>query len=125
MRKWIFIFIHVFIAVQLVLPLAYYVGEGDEHDERFAWRMFSPVRMLQCQPVFTVDDRPAQLGGIFHEAWVELAKRGRVQVVEAMARELCERNPGAAVRAELRCSKVTGERYTQGGAWDVCTVGSM
>ena len=38
-------FIAVFIATQLVLPLRYYVLRDDEHDERFAWRMFSPMRM--------------------------------------------------------------------------------
>jgi hypothetical protein len=127
MRLWVVIFVHVFVVVQLVLPLSYYVSRSDPHDERFAWRMFSPVRMLKCQPAFTVGAArtPVQLGASFHEAWIELARRGRVQVIEAMARELCRRNPGEAVRVELRCTRITGERYTQGGAWDVCTVGSM
>ncbi|MBW2464764.1 MAG: hypothetical protein JRH11_24155, partial [Deltaproteobacteria bacterium] len=33
-----------FLAFQLLLPLRYYMG-SDEFDERFAWRMFSPIRM--------------------------------------------------------------------------------
>ena len=38
-------FILVFVLSQLLLPLHYYVGRRDPHDERFAWRMFSPMRM--------------------------------------------------------------------------------
>jgi hypothetical protein len=41
-------FIIAFLAVQLLLPLHYYLVRHDPHDERFAWRMFSPMRMADC-----------------------------------------------------------------------------
>ena len=33
------------VLAQLLIPLTYY-SHRDPHDERFAWRMFSPMRML-------------------------------------------------------------------------------
>lgn len=129
MRKQtiVFIFIHVFLAIQIALPLHYYTARRDRNDERFAWRMFSPVRMLRCQPVFRVGESQEPLrspGSVFHEAWLELAKRGRLAVVTAMARELCARHPGQPVRAELACTTVKDEKQTLGGGWDLCTLES-
>ena len=57
-RLWPHGFIAVFVAVQLALPLHYYLLRDDHHDERFAWRMFSSTRMLTCTVELRVDDQP-------------------------------------------------------------------
>ncbi len=115
-------FILLVIASQLLLPLHYYLARRDRHDERFAWRMFSPMRMAQCRPVFKVDDKPAPVGEMFHEAWLEIAKRGRFRVIEAMAAELCARNPGSAVTVLLTCTYVDRAEPVQYGGWNMCNV---
>jgi len=112
-------FILAFLAIQLLLPLRYYVAHRDPHDERFAWRMFSPMRMARCAPHFDVNGRPIDLASQFHEAWLELAGRGRFVVVEAMAAHLCQQNPGAAVNVSLECKYVDRPDATYGGH-DMC-----
>ncbi len=112
----------VVIASQLLLPLHYYVARRDRHDERFAWRMFSPMRMTQCKPVFKLDTKVVALGDHFHEAWIEIAKRGRFRVVEEMAASLCERNPGSAVTVTLTCTYLDQPQPTEYGGWDMCNV---
>lgn len=96
------------LAVQLLAPLHYYLVREDRRDERFAWRMFSPTRMLRCDPVFRVDGAPAALTRTFHEAWITLAQRGRTVVLEAMGAQLCARHPGARVELQLTCTSVDG-----------------
>jgi hypothetical protein len=97
-------FILAFLVVQLLLPLQYYVSRKDPHDERWSWRMFSPMRMARCQSSFTVDGRPAPLGSKFHEAWLEVVERGRLSVVQRMAEKLCGENAGKPVAVKLDCT---------------------
>jgi hypothetical protein len=118
-RRAILIFIGVWLAVQVGAPLHYYLFREDRHDERFAWRMFSPTRMMTCNPVFEVDGQRQPLGTVFHEAWVEIAKRGRFVVLEAMGRRLCALHPGQEVRLDLQCKTVDGKGERWGGA-DLC-----
>ena len=120
-RTWRGRFILVFVATQLLLPLHYYVGRRDPHDERFAWRMFSPMRMAQCTPKVVLDGKPFELRSEFHEAWVEIAARGRFVVIEAMGRRLCERHPGSSVTVSLDCTYVDRPPQTYGG-YDICQV---
>ena len=96
----------VFVALQLLIPLRYYVAHKDPHDERFAWRMFSPMRMSRCQPTFTVDSAPVDLHAEFHEAWIAIAGRGRFDVIEAMGKRLCVIHPGSQVVGTLTCTYV-------------------
>lgn len=121
-RLWPHGFIAVFVAVQLALPLHYYLVRDDHHDERFAWRMFSSTRMLTCTVELRVDDQPVDLTATFHDAWQALARRGRQSVVIAMGEHLCKQHPEAAVRATMTCQPLRGERYTVGHAHDICTV---
>jgi len=114
-------FIVAFLLVQLLLPLRYYIAHRDPHDERFAWRMFSPIRMAQCRPTVTLDDAPANLSAEFHEAWIEIAKRGRFGVVEAMGRKLCAKYPGKEVHITLDCTYLDREPESYGG-YDICHV---
>jgi hypothetical protein len=112
-------FILVFVLAQLLLPLHYYVGRRDPHDERFAWRMFSPMRMTKCTPVITIDNKPVSLASQFHEAWIELAERGRFVVVEAMGAKLCHDHPGSAVNVSLDCTYIDRPAASFGG-YDMC-----
>jgi len=114
-------FILGFIALQLAAPLHYYAMRRDAHDERFAWRMFSPMRMVRCQTRFTVDDKPIGLGSRFHEAWIKLADRGRFSVIEAMGARLCRDNPGKRVVVDLTCRHLDDEQEHWGG-FDMCQV---
>jgi len=107
---------------QLLIPLHYYTVRRDPHDERFAWRMFSPMRMAQCAPDFRVDGKKLELGGEFHEAWIETAKRGRFRVVEQMAARLCKKNPGAEVTVRLSCNYLGQKEPTVYGGFDMCVV---
>lgn len=121
-RGWLIL---AFVAVQLVAPLHYYLVRADKHDERFAWRMFSPMRMMTCDApaghaMFTVDGTRVPLGTTFHEAWVEIAKRGRIGVLERMAAKLCQDHPGSDVRLDLECVALDGARESIGGGFDLC-----
>jgi hypothetical protein len=109
-----------FVTLQLLLPLAYFARK-DPHDERFAWRMFSPMRMARCTPSATIDDVPFNLGGEFHEAWLELASRGRFTVIEAMGARLCDKHPDKEVRISIDCTYIDREQRTYGG-YNMCTV---
>lgn len=114
-------FIVAWLAVQLAVPCGYYLARRDPHDERFAWRMFSPMRMIKCDPRFTIDGNRVDLGKRFHEAWLELAMRGRYAVLEAMGARLCEELPGQRIELELVCKDVAGAQERIGG-YDICTV---
>ena len=120
-RSWQGLVILFVLAAQLVLPIHYYTVRRDKHDERFAWRMFSPMRMARCTPTFTVDFKPVDLEAQFHEAWIRLAERGRWNVIEAMGARLCTQNPGAAVHVVVDCQYVGQPPATWGG-YDICKV---
>ena len=109
-----------FVVLQLALPLAYFARK-DPHDERFAWRMFSPMRMARCTPSATIDDAPLNLAGKFHEAWLELASRGRFEVIEAMGARLCAENPDREVRISIDCTYIDRPQRTYGG-YNICAV---
>lgn len=121
LRSWQGIVILVVVASQLLLPLHYYTARRDPHDERFAWRMFSPMRMARCTPQFTVNEQPIALAPEFHEAWIALAKRGRFVVIEAMGARLCAKNPNAAVHFMMECQYPGVPPATWGG-YDMCKV---
>ena len=42
--RWISVFIIIFLSIQILLPLRYYLG-GSAPDERFCWRMFSTQQL--------------------------------------------------------------------------------
>lgn len=120
------LFIHVFLAVQIALPLTYYYARRDKYDERFAWRMFSAERMAVCTPTFRVAEEPVRIGGEFHEAWISIARRGRRDVLEAMAARLCGENPGKPVTLELTCRTVDKKvEQPSAGLWDLCQKGHL
>ena len=121
------LFIHLYLAVQIALPLTYYNLRRDKYDERFAWRMFSTERMVRCRHVFRVDGEPERrLGSKFHEAWLTIATRGRREVLEAIAARLCAENPGKPVTLELTCKTVDKKiEQPSAGLWDLCQKGRI
>lgn len=121
LRTWRGRFIVGFLLVQVLLPLRYYIHNRDPHDERFAWRMFSPMRMVQCSPRFIVGEKLVDPRSEFHEAWAEIAGRGRFVVIEAMGKELCARHPDTSVRVELECLYLDHTKQNYGG-YDMCKV---
>ena len=123
-------FIAAFVVIQLALPLHYYVARRDRHDERFAWRMFSPMRMMTCSdpddrdlpPRFVVAGERISLYGSFHEAWVEIARRGRYAVIEKMLAQLCAKYPGKEVRFAMTCTHLDGTEERIAPPWNMCAV---
>lgn len=126
MSRRALVFIHLFIAAQIALPLTYYLARRDKYDERFAWRMFSAERMASCKPVFRVGDQKVRITSEFHEAWLTIAQRGRREVLEAMAARLCERNPGQPVTLELTCRTADKKvEHPSAGLWNLCEAGRI
>jgi hypothetical protein len=95
------VFIVVWLALQIGVPASYYLGR-DRFDERFAWRMFSPVRMVACQTRFVDGTGGGQslvrAGADLHEVWTGLLTRARRSIIEGFARRWCDarRADGAA-----------------------------
>lgn len=105
------VLIVAFLALQIGLPLSYYLGD-EPHDERFAWRMFSPIRLIKCD--VTLYDasggartriRPLQE---MHVVWRNLMRRGRIPVVEAFARTWCAAAPDRKLTVDLTCGPPDG-----------------
>jgi hypothetical protein len=104
------LFIAAFLLSQLLLPLRWYaLREADDpFDERFAWRMFSPERMVRCSANAHLDGAPLELGREFHSAWLTLVERGRMDVVNAVVDRVCLTHPGGDLRLRLSCKEIDG-----------------
>jgi hypothetical protein len=107
-KNWRLMVIASFLAIQLLAPLHYYLIRDDKNDERFAWRMFSPTRGLECDVDFFVDGRDIGKGQPFHEAWWTIASRGRLAVIEAMGEKLCATRDEVGVKVE--CTAIDGSK---------------
>lgn len=103
-----------FLLLQLVIPLRYYLGD-DDYDERFSWRMFSAVRVIECRTVVheTVGDpprpRPLRLMATIHEAWIETLKRNREEVIRAFLKRRCDEEDVHEVVLVNQCVGPAGE----------------
>jgi hypothetical protein len=104
------LFIAAFLVSQLLLPLRWYLlrDPGDPFDERFAWRMFSPERMVRCSAQAQLNGVPLDLGRKFHSAWLTLVERGRMDVVHAVIDRVCLTEPGGDLRMSLSCREIDG-----------------
>lgn len=99
--------IALFVVLQLAIPLRYYLGD-DLYDERFAWRMFSRVRVQECTASVTEDGRaitvlgesPAR-PGILPLPWFELIKRNRPAVIERFLSWRCDAGESAPERVRV------------------------
>ena len=123
------------VAVQVAIPASYYLGWRGEDDERFAWRMFSAVRLRRCSveafdgdlgsataspPAVRVDVAQA-----VHASWARSLARGRSYVIE---RFLATRCSGEGVRAATmvrRCQWPSGRRQPEDRYVFDCSAGSF
>jgi hypothetical protein len=111
----------LFFGLQLWVVGSYYTASYP-WDERFSWRMFSTVRSLSCQvQVWRKTDqgtlcpdgltphcRPMRLSSKYHMVWVNLLKRGRLQVLDRVAKEECvDMGEDGAVFINLSCPSAT------------------
>lgn len=106
---WKSAFIAAYVVLQVALPLRYYLGDHDPFDERFAWRMFSPVRALDCDVAFfdeTHEPKPIELRKQLHAVWINLIKRARPAVVQSFARHWCDGRAADGVTPVLRADMV-------------------
>lgn len=108
------VFIAAFLAFQIAMPLRYYLGDRG-YDERFSWRMFSTVRMQQCE--MQISERGASGNPAFREvqvrrdiqvAWVNLLERVRMPVVEKYLARRCEQQHANEVSYTRRCTDTDG-----------------
>jgi hypothetical protein len=120
LRTWHGWVIAIVVVSQLLLPLHYYVARRDPHDERFAWRMFSPMRMTACKFEMKVGGKVIDQSSEFHMAWTETARRGRLGVIEAMAARMCKKHPGTPVTIRLECNYIDREQPVVYGGFDLC-----
>jgi len=104
-----------FLALQLGAPISYYL-QDDTYDERFAWRMFSPTRMVKCQVALT--DRtdgaatPVNLKAELPDVWRTWLSRGHVRVVRAFGTWRCDdaraRGEDPHLTGTLTCARPDG-----------------
>ena len=111
-RTWVNAGIAAFIAYQLAMPLSYYLGDH-AYDERFSWRMFSTLRMAQCEVTMTESaaggtPQSIALGRELQVAWVNILRRYRPAVVDKFMRSRCETQDVASVRYVRSCIDTDG-----------------
>jgi len=102
------VFILLFLVVQLSVPAGYYLWHDNPMDERFAWRMFSPIRIGGCKVKAYRDTQPVALGREVHVVWGNLLRRGRLDVARGVARHLCQTSTDRRVRLEISCTQPDG-----------------
>ena len=85
------------VLLQIAVPASYYLWREDPDDERFAWRMFSAVRLKQCLVAAWESDeergeklRAVDLKRAVHASWQKLLDRGRRPVIEQFLASRCE-----------------------------------
>jgi len=101
------------LLVQLAIPLRYYLGD-DRFDERFAWRMFSAVRVYRCDlAAYDVNEgRQSQvnLGRTIHVAWITTMRRSREGVLQRYLSWRCETADVDGARVVNRCVTPEGDQ---------------
>ena len=107
-------FIAAFLLFQVAMPLRYYLGDRG-YDERFSWRMFSTLRMQQCEmqisEALSADRsafREVQVRRDIQVAWVNLLERVRMPVVKKYLARRCERQNASRVSYARRCIDTDG-----------------
>ena len=104
--------IALFLAYHVGMPLTYYLS-ARVYDERFSWRMFSTVRLQECD-VEVVEregqrEQPVNLERDIQAAWVGVLKRLRPAVVEKYLRRRCERSHAREVTLRGHCVGTDGQ----------------
>ncbi len=98
--------IAAFLLLQVVLPMNDYLGD-DRPDERFAWRMFSPIRTVTCSTALYDETgwqkQKLRLLTEDHVAWKRLLERGRRHILMGFAQKWCAKAPGRKLTADITC----------------------
>jgi hypothetical protein len=111
-------FIAAFLALQIGVPLHYYLSDRD-YDERFSWRMFSTLRLRDC--AVHVTETPRGAAGVsrevaierdVHVAWVRLLERMRTAVVDRYLHRRCELAAIERVDYVRTCKDTDGSELT-------------
>jgi len=101
------------VALQVTIPASYYLLRDDRDDERFAWRMFSSVRLMHCQ-VLAFDGKtpqertPVLLARHLHASWLRSLERGRKHVVEHFLATRCQEPEVHYGLLERACTSPSG-----------------
>jgi hypothetical protein len=99
-------------ALMLAIPLRYYLGD-DAYDERFAWRMFSAVRVQSCQAELeetrAANERVIPLMEVLPAPWAALLERNRIAVAISVLRWRCEQDGVTNVRIRSTCRDASGQ----------------
>jgi hypothetical protein len=102
------------VALQVAIPASYYV-RADRDDERFAWRMFSAVRVKRCEVELREQHegvwQEVDMAPVVHASWRNALKRGRRRVIERLLEKRCEQPGTEAAELLRRCKNTQGERY--------------
>lgn len=100
------------MAVQVALPASYYLLRDDRDDERFAWRMFSSVRLTRCTVAAFEEHSDKRLAldlrESLHASWQRSLERGRRRVIERFLATRCERQALQYSLLERRCTSPSG-----------------
>lgn len=100
------VLITAFLALNVAAPLSYYFGD-DAYDERFAWRMFSPVRLAKCSVELSDGATVIRPNRKTHQVWINLMRRARRSIFEGYARQYCAAEKAAGrtpqLFVKLRC----------------------
>jgi hypothetical protein len=114
-RRLTNLFIGSFLVFQVAMPLSYYLGIRD-YDERFSWRMFSTLRLRDCD-IHVIETRSEAGRSVPHEvaigadvqvAWVRLLERMRNSVVDKYLRRRCQLGQVERVEYVRSCKDTDG-----------------
>jgi hypothetical protein len=101
------------VALQVAIPASYYLVRDDRDDERFAWRMFSSVRLTRCR-VRAFDGKTPQerahvdLATYLHASWQRSLERGRKHVIERFLSARCGQPGVVYSQLERSCTSPSG-----------------
>jgi hypothetical protein len=109
------------VALQVAIPASYYLVRDDRDDERFAWRMFSTVRLTRCRVLAfdvlsargadgrTPEERSAvDMPKSLHASWLRSLERGRKHVIEHFLAARCERPAVRYSQLDRSCTSPAG-----------------
>ena len=105
-RRWAFVFVSIYLLVQIWFPLRYYIGMAE--DERFAWRMFSSIKM--ADRIVTVNEvmEDGTTKRLLPFSWT--SPLGQLPRLDRRFLEWRGEQPGVTgVHVEIRITAVNGE----------------
>jgi hypothetical protein len=106
------LFIGCVLALQIGVPLSYYLS-ARAYDERFSWRMFSTLRLRDCQVqvLETVAGarREVAVQRDVQLAWLRLLERMRSSVIDKYLARRCEQPQVEEVEFIGLCQNTDGQ----------------